>query len=271
MRTLFVPLALMASVVTGRAQFTDATLPPLSTTDGASIQTSPENTQWASSALSNYSTTGSFVTPAAGGTDAWGHTWTTTAPEFTSINQNGGTIREIFLGPGDTSWMPAVGYTYLTSPYSSGNSYTLAYLSDDTFSPSALGFGDVADVNFPAGWEQNFDFWIDTKSGVYTLLNPANSQTSADASAQVLWTSSPLLIPTWVPALGDFENVETWIGSLVETPVNGQSHEFRFAVQAFEAQGTPFGGSTPVPEASTYGAVGALGLGLLVLKRARRR
>ncbi|HEY9155320.1 MAG TPA: PEP-CTERM sorting domain-containing protein [Opitutaceae bacterium] len=270
MRTFLAPLALFASVVTGYAQFTNATLPPLSTTDGASIVPGTQETGWSSSALVNYSTSSSFVTPSAGGTDAWGHTWTTTAPNFSAIN-SGGTIREIFLGAGNDSFTPAVGYTYLTSPYSSGNSFTLAHLSDDSYAPSTLSFGDIADINLIPGWQSTFDLWVDTTHGVYTLFNPANSQTSADATANVLWTNSPLLVSTWVPADNDFENVETWIGSLVETPTaGGPSQEFHFAVQAFEAQGIPFH-DTPVPEPSAYGAIGALAIGALIAKRKLRR
>jgi hypothetical protein len=87
----------------------------------------------------------------------------------------------------------------------------------------------------------------------------------------VLWTNSPLLVSTWIPADNAFEDVETWIGSLVETPAaGGPSQEFRFAVQAFEAQGEPFR-DTPVPEPSTYGILSALALGALVAKRKLRR
>lgn len=271
MRTFLAPLALIASVVTAHAQFTSATLPDLSTTDGASIQFSTNDTHWSTSALNNYNTSGSFVTPSAGGTDAWGHTWASVAPNFSSLNATGGTIREIFLGAGNDSFTPAVGYTYLTSPYSVGNSFTLAHLSDDTYAPSTFAFGDIADINLAPGWQSAFDLWVDTNSGVYTLFNPANSQTSAGATAQVLWTNSPLLVSTWIPADNAFEDVETWIGSLVETPAaGGPSQEFRFAVQAFEAQGEPFR-DTPVPEPSTYGILSALALGALVAKRKLRR
>ena len=271
MRTFFAPLALFASVVTGYAQFTNATLPALSTSDGASIQLDTNDTGWAGSALNNYNSSGSFVTPPVGGTDAWGHKWTTTAPDFSPLNSAGGTIREIFLGAGNDSFTPAVGYTYLTSPYSIGNSYTLAHLADDSYAPSSLLYGDVADINLTPGGQSAFDLWIDTNHGVYTLFNPANSQTSSGASAKVLWTNSPLLVSTWIPAENAFEDVETWIGSLVETPTNGPSEEFRFAVQAFEAAGGPLRTSTPVPEPSTYGIIGAVALGGLVLSRRRRR
>lgn len=271
MRTFLAPLALLASVVTGHAQFISATLPDLSTSDGASIQLDTVDTNWASSALNNYNTSGSFVTPSAGAADAWGHTWTTTAPNFGSLNSTGGTVREIFLGAGNDSFTPAVGYTYFTSPYSVGNSFTLAHLSDDSYAPSSFSFGDVADINLIPGWESTFDLWVDTTHGVYTLFNPANSQTSADATAKVLWTNSPLLISTWVPADNAFEDVDTWIGSLIETPTaGGPSQEFRFAVQAFEVQGQPFR-DTPVPEPSTYGILGALALGGLVVQRRLRR
>jgi hypothetical protein len=218
----------------------------------------------------NYSTAGGFVTPSAGNTDAWGQTWTTTAPNFSAIN-NGGTIREIFLGAGNDAFTPAVGYTYFTSPSSSGNSFTLAHLSDDSYAPSTFSFGDIADINLVPGWQSTFDLWVDTTHGVYTLFNPANSQTSADATAQVLWTNSPLLVSTWVPADNAFEDVDTWIGSLIETPTSGgPSQEFNFAVQAFETQGQPFR-DTPVPEPSTYGAIGVLALGALVAKRKLQR
>jgi len=271
MRTFLAPLALFASVVTAQAQFTNATLPSLSTTDGASIVPDTAETNWASSALANYSTSGSFVTPSAGGMDAWGHTWSTTAPDFGSLNSAGGTVREIFLGAGNDSFTPAVGYTYLTSPYSVGNSYTLAHLSDDSYAPSTFAFGDIADISLAPGWGTAFDLWVDTTHGVYTIFNPANSQTSAGATAQVLWTNSPLLISTWIPAESAFEDVETWIGSLIETPATGgPSEEFRFAVQGFEVQGEPLR-TTPVPEASTYGLLGALALGSLVVKRKLRR
>ena len=264
MRSLLAPLALFASAVSGYAQFTDATLPPLSSSDGAFITQDSAQTNWPSSALQNYSTSNSFVAPAAGGTDAWGHTWTTTAPDFSGVN-NGGTLRKIFLGPGNSSFTPAVGYTYLTSPSSAGNSFTLDYLNE-VYSPSSFAFGDYTDVNLLPGQVSTFDFWIDTNSGVYTLLNPANSQTTSAATAQVLWTQSPLLVSTYVTSANGFEDVPTWIGTLVETTTGGASQEFTFAIQEFEASGTVLN-NTPVPEPSTYGLLGVLALAGLVLKR----
>lgn len=251
-------------------------LPPSSLADGILVQanaTSPSKASWAASSLFNYRLAGGnpFSTPAAGSIDGFGNAWTASAPSLSGIANNGGTLRAIFLGAAGSE-VQGIGYSYDTSPDAS-SSFTLAG-AGGPHGPDALSFGDWADLPLSVHEADSFDFWVSTAAGAYTVLDPNNRLTPATQRTDILWTEEPLLVSTFIPALGSHADVETWIVSVLEYSADQQLHtEFRFALQQFERSGSAFAldqNGTPVPEPSTYAIAGGVVCALLALCRRTR-
>jgi MYXO-CTERM domain-containing protein len=208
--------------------------------------------------------------------------WSSTAPSglssgWSSIQTNGGTFRGIYVGE-TAGWKNDFGYTYDKTPVTdSANSFTLwTNIQGDSGNPGSPNFGDSFDINFLANdpFATNFDLWLNagtgtTNGGVDTILDPANSMPTQD---HVKWLSTPIELNTWVAADSQYEDVKTYLFSVEDWNLNNSGDDndfsdFIMAVQLFGPNGTPLGGS-PVPEASTYGLVGAAGLlGLAALRR----
>ncbi|PTY08480.1 hypothetical protein DB347_02545 [Opitutaceae bacterium EW11] len=157
-----------------------------------------------------------------------------------------------------------VGYCYGASPFDP-DAFTLADLSNPT--PNLAGFGNHADVSVSVGDAQSFDFWFSTNYGTYTLFAPENGQADPTVQGSVLWTQTPLLIPTFIPALGQQALVETWIVSISEQNGTAPASEYRIAFQQFAMQGSPL---VPIPEPTTYAWCAAALCGVIVLFRRRR-
>jgi hypothetical protein len=200
---------------------------------------------------------------------------------LSSINTSGGTVRAIFTGE-TAGWYNDFGYTYTGNP--SLDSFTV-FSNIQAVSPgSTVAFGDHVDIALLPGDASTFDFWLNgtdsftttnptpptTNGGVYTVLHPTNSSPYI-APGNVRWGTTPLLVNTWVPALGAYADVSTYLVTVEDWRLDRQSDadysDFTFALQFYNANGVPFG-DTPVPEPSTYGLMGAISLlGLAVWRR----
>lgn len=268
MRTLALAAFVLAVASTSSAQLNP--LPASSTMDGIFMRSfggeSANQVNWSGSSLNDYRLGGatSFTPPSGGGTDEFGRAWSTSAPSLTAVANNGGTFRAIFLGAASGSWLNGVGYAYSGDP-TQADAFTM---SD---APNRLQFGETIDVPLLRGDADIFDYWLSTANGTYTLLHPEQNPASA-ANAQVLWTASPLLVDTYIPALGHSSSVETWIVDFTELSNDPAANprEFRFAFQQYSNSGAPTG-NDPIPEPSVYGLIGAAGLGSLAVARRRFR
>ncbi len=199
-----------------------------------------------------------------------------------TMDIEGGTLRAIFLGE-SAGWLNDFGYTR-SGNYTSG-AYTV-FSDIQAVTPANINFGDHVDINFGVGDDVSvFDFWLNGvgamgsdnsaglgtgAGGVYTAFHPTNS--TPYFAGQVKWAFPPLAVNTWVQALnsgaGGYADVYTYLLGWEDTRLNqddGDNNDFMIALQFYRADGTPF---TPVPEPATYGAIGALALvGLIVRRR----
>jgi len=292
MKKLFAATALATFASAAFAQLSP--LPPSSVTDGVSLQSIGLNagaTHWDST-----STLGAFkIDSTTSGTapllsatyNPLGLPFATSVPASvlsfkSSINTTGGTIRTAFLAE-SAGWMNDFGYTYSGNP--SVNSFTVAQNIQIDPSPSSVAFGSYFDVNLASGEAANFDLWLNGvgdfglnpaptgAGGVYTAFNPSNS-TPYTAPGNALWSQTPLMVSTWIPALGTYVDVATYIVAFEDwrrtmSTSDGDYSDLILAVQNYDQNGTPF---TPVPEPSTYGLLGAGALlGVIALRRARAK
>lgn len=266
-------------------------LPPSSTVDGVSVQSIGVNagaTHWESaSTLGAYrfASDGTLSDPNTHSPDnALGLNWGTSVnlsalTIMNTINAQGGTVRAIFTGE-SAGWLNNFGYTYSGIPQSA-DSYTVFNNIQAASGTPDISFGQHVDIALAPGAASTFDFWLDGVGangpdyvasntefgGVYTAFHAENSNPYISAG-NVRWAQSPLMVNTWVPALGAYADVGTYLVSFedwrLDRGADGDSNDFMFALQFFSKDGTPF---TPVPEPSTYGLIGAVALLGLVARR----
>ena len=264
-----------------------ATLPPSSTVDGVPVLGLGINagaTHW-----ENTSTLGAYrlASDATLPLPVTGLTFASSAPAAiaaarATIATSGGTFRGIFTGE-TAKWQNDFGYSYNGQPASS-ESFTV-FSNIQALTPATVAFGDHVDITFNAGDPaMAFDWWFNgtdsftttnptpptANGGVYTVFNPLNSSPYI-APGNVRFAQSPLMVSTWIPSAGMYQDVATYLVSVEDWRLDRQTDadysDFIFALQFFGPGGTPIG-ETPVPEPSTYGLMGAVGLlGLAAWRR----
>jgi hypothetical protein len=210
--------------------------------------------------------------------------------ERARINSNGGTIRAIFLGE-SAGWLNHFGYAYDGVP-SSSNSYTAfrdMQANPGTPYPVNMSFGNYIDLNLGLGSASSFDFWLDAvgsdsqanpgsptaDGGVYTVFNPAASSPSIPPG-NALYLQEPLMVSTWLPALGEYRDIATFIvgfeDSRMDRPIDADYSDLIMGFQFFVPEGFPYrlqaaAEFAPVPEPSSYACLGAIVLVALMLRR----
>jgi MYXO-CTERM domain-containing protein len=296
MKTVRALTALIGLGITGSAYAQLATLPPDSTADGVPVQSIGANagtSHWEDpNGLAAYNIASNVYVPLTGPDAITGLTWGSSTPSaitsaLSTINSGGGTIRGIYVGE-SAGWLNDFGYTYNKSPVTAPlQSFTVFHNVQAVGTPD-VAFGDHFDVDVLAGTSANFDFWLNasgttttnkssgtTNGGVYTAINQSNSTPFLE-SGNVRWSQTPLSVSTWVPTAnggaGAYENVNTYLASFedwrLDHTADRDFSDFILGVQLFDVNGVPIGGPTPVPEASTYGILGAVGLlGLAAWRR----
>jgi len=260
-----------------------AQLSPVPPTEGLIIH--PGQAPWASSELGDYyfGTDNNLGTPNMHSPDnvdglSWQHAPNSAVlADLAAINVTGGTLQTIFVGE-SAGWRNNFGYAYDGNAWGS-NSFTL-FKDVQAYSgkpPVTIHSGDYADIALSAGQASKFDFWLDgvgtpehQYGGVYDAIHQSNSSPYI-LPGNVLWASSAIQVPTWVASLngglGGYENVNTYLVGFEDWNLKSADkdyNDFVFAIQIFNKDGTPF---TPVPEASTYGIMGAAALLGLVARR----
>jgi hypothetical protein len=262
-------LCLFSSAAAGFAQL--STQPPPSSDEGVHIRPfagSGDEAAWGMSALADYRNDQPtpFVRPAAGGTDVFGRTWDRAAPSRALLADDGGTVRTIFLG--EAAGVDGAGYSYLGVP--NQDSFTLTH---GPATPAGLAFGNRTDLSLMAGEATPFDLWIQRGQAAYTLFDPGKSLLPANVQADVLWTTQPLLVNTYLGGIEAYADVETWIVSvLLQDPTATTSAlEARFAVQLFGRDGWGGGEIPAAPEPSTYALLGSAACLAAAWLRRRRR
>jgi PEP-CTERM motif len=281
MKTVIAFTALAA--LAGSSAFAQlATLPPPSTADGVPVLGIGANagvTHWEDpGTLGHYRIASDVNLPLPSGL-----TWASTAPSAVTntlarINAGGGTIRAIFTGE-SAGWLNDFGYTNSGMPAGPG-SFTV-FSDIQALAPATIAFGDHVDVGLLPGEASTFDFWLNgtdsfttanpsptTNGGVFTVFHQTNSVPFI-APGNVRFAQSPLLVNTLVG--GVYQDVFTYMVAVEDWRLDRgsdmDSSDFVFGLQFFDAAGIPFG-DVPVPEPSTYGLMGAVGLlGLAAWRR----
>lgn len=285
-------LAVFAVLAAG-AQAQLATIPPPSSTDGVPVQNIGVNagaTHWDNpSTLGAYKLSGdTFQDPIAPGTadSHLGLVWakgvnSAAMSNKAAINAGGGTIRAIALVGESAGWQNDFGYTYSGNPAGPGSFSVLNNIQTTGPSPTA-SYGQYVDVLLERGEAATFDFWLNgsdsftaanppgptTNGGVYSIFNQASSLPFLEGG-NALWAQSAILVNTWVPALGAYADVATYLVTIedwrLDRGADRDYSDLRIALQFYNANGLPFG---PVPEPSTYGLIGASALlGLVAYRR----
>jgi hypothetical protein len=296
MKTISVLTAAIGLGLCGTPAFAQlATLPADSTTDGSPVTpigVDAGTAHWDNpNGIKAYNVSSDGFVPVPGTPDSiLGLNWSANTPSsfntaFATIGSGGGTVRGIYVGE-TAGWLNDFGYTYDKSPVTDPDQSFTAFSNIQSVGTSNVAFGDHFDVNLLPGDATNFDFWLNgsdsfdtTKmsgtadGGVFTAIVPGNSNPFLQ-QGNVRWADSPHMESTFNTTDGMYEEVPTYLFSFEDENLNATDGDFSdvvFAVQLFDINGVPLGGNTPVPEASTYGLMGAIGLlGLAAYRRSKK-
>lgn len=269
----------------GYAQLTP--LPPASSTEGVAVQHIGSNggaTHWDSTSSLGAFKSFSLTDGAANiGTNSLGLNFNASQPSAVQTNlstvlSSGGTVRAVFLSE-SAMWRDSFGYSR-DGNAAGTQSYTVfaAAEANPTSATDNVVFGDYVDVNFAAGANKAFDFWLsapgfgDSNGGVFTMFDPSKSS-SYTAPGNVFWAQNSIAANTYVPSTGAYADVQTYLVSFEDWRLDRGSDrdysDFVVGLQFFSPTGTPL---TPVPEPSTYSLIGASALlGLALFRRYRRK
>jgi hypothetical protein len=276
-----------------------SSLPPPSTLNGAPPQPIGVNagpTHWenpaglgAYRAVSTTSGTAPITSPAY---NPLGLAWASSIPaavvsNMGGINTDSGTLRTIFVAE-SAGWLDDVGYTYSGSPQGP-NSFTVWSNIENQVALPNPTFGSYFDVLLARGEAAQFDLWLNgvgdfglanpapptALGGVYTAFHPENSVPVVGAG-QVWWAQTPLMVNTFIPALGSYQDVSTYLLSFEDWRIDrGSDRDYSdtvLALQFFGPTGLPLGPLEPIPEPSTYGFCAAIALlGVIGFRRYRAK
>ena len=260
-------------------------LPPSSLVDGVAVQSAGFNSgsaYWGgSSSLGAYAVSGDGDSNrlAPGKPDAQlGITWTHAIPSSlfaakSAVTARGGSIRAIFLGE-TAGGLNNFGYSYPGVPAGPGSYTAFSAIQSAGGSPT-ISFGQHVDVALAPGAASRFDFWFNAvdvpRGGVYSLFNTAGLDT-AGVAEQFLWSTRTLSVPTWVPSLGSYANIDTYLISVEDLRLSAGADrdysDFRFALQFLDANGQSM--AALIPEPAHFAALLSLAVVAGVIYRRRR-
>ncbi len=289
--------AFALAAVLGNSAFAQlASLPPSSSIDGIPVRAKGINSgsaHWDNLkglGAYRYTSDGPGIPNIGSPDNILGLSWASTAPTSfteTRLDPNSRTFRAIFVGAA-AGWQNDFGYTY-NGDLQGLDSYTVFQNISAAGPNRSVSFGDHVDIPLIPGENDTFDFWYNgvggpgtnptsptNSGGVYTVIHPANGDPYI-GQGNVAWAQSPLLVSTWIPALGEYQDVATYLVGLEDWRLDRGSdndrNDFLFAIQIFQSRGGPVEGGepVPVPEPATYGLFGAAALLTVLIRRGHRR
>jgi hypothetical protein len=278
---ILLPLFSCLSAVAVHAQ--TWTLPPSSLLDGVALKPAGLNAgpaYWGgSSSLGAYAISGDADSDrlVPGAVDSTlGLTWTHAIPASlqsakNAVTARGGSIRAIFIGE-TAGALNNFGYSYSGVPAGPDSFTAFTGIQSAGGSPN-ISFGQHLDISFLPGEASTFDFWLDavdiTRGGVYSLFNTVGGD-AANVASQFLWSTQAMSVPTWVPSLGAYANIDTYLVSMedlrLEAGADRDYSDFRFALQFLNTSGESM---VPIPEPAHFAALLTMGAvaGAVYLRR----
>jgi hypothetical protein len=277
----FLSLLFCNSIVAGFAQ--TWSVPPPASLDGVLVKAAGANSgtdHWGGTAsLGAYAIFGDADSNrlVPGALDStMGLRWTHSIPlsllaAKDGVALRGGFVRAIFVGE-TAGALNNFGYSYSGIP-SSSDSFSVFTGIQSTGDAPVIAFGDHVDISFLPGELSAFDLWLDsvdeTRGGIYSFFNTVGGSAPGDMD-QFLWATQTISVPTWVPSLGAYANIDTYLVSLedlrLEADADRDYSDFRVALQFLDFNGESM---APIPEPAHFAGLLTLGtlIGVLYMRR----